>query len=289
MLSENIKLFKGYLKAEKGYSDNTIKFYSREVEKLFEYHTDADINITSLQITEWLNYLVTEGIIEPRTRNTKLFALKSFFKCMKKYNKISVIPTDEIESSKTKKKSKVNYLNAKEIKKFLKTVANYHTNTNKTRDIAILKLFLYSGLRKEELVGLNIENINFKDMGIYVPAKVAKGNKDRYLPLHKAVVKPLQDYLDNRKDSLDALFVSTQGNRISKSTIYQIVKKYGKESGFDSISPHSLRHSFASLLYEKTKDIRLLQELLGHADISSTQIYTHVSDKSKSVNVLPNF
>ena len=294
MLKENLDLFKGYLKAERGYSDGTISEYSRDVERLFEYHNIDYINITMKQITQWLNYLVTDKGVSPKTRNRKLASIRSFYKCMKKYGEIDYNPADEIECSKVENRSKVTYLNLNQIQSFLKAVENYSYDTNKYRDIAILKLFLYSGLRESELVGLNINDLNFKDNSIYVRPEIAKGNKDRYLPLHQEAKNAILRYLDNRNDDITALFISTRGNRINKSTIYKMVKKYAAETRIgikDEISPHTLRHSFASNLYQKTKDIKILQQLLGHEDISTTQIYTHTDNttRNNAVNSLPAF
>ncbi|MFW6377699.1 MAG: tyrosine-type recombinase/integrase [bacterium] len=294
MLKENLDLFKGYLKAEKGYADGTISEYSRDVERLFEYHNATDINLSMEQISQWLNYLITDKGVSPRTRNRKLASIRSFYKCMKKYKKIDNNPTDEIDCSKVEKKSKVTYLNLNQIQSFLNAIENYPHNTNKLRDMAIIKLFFYSGLREGELVNLDITDLDFKVDIIDVRPEISKGNKGRQIPLHKEAKKVILEYLDNRDDDIPALFISTRMKRISTNTIYQIVKKYAAETRIgikDQIHPHVLRSSFATNLYHQTKDIKTLQELLGHSDISTTQIYVKPNEqvRSNAVNSLPAF
>jgi integrase/recombinase XerC len=165
------------------------------------------------------------------------------------------------------------------------------------RDMAIIKVFLYCGLRISELVNLDLEDINYQDQSIKF---FGKGNKERYVPLHTEALDSVQRYLPARNkitpkndDAQKALFLSNQGNRINVRTIQKMVKKYAKKAGFKNfskITPHKLRHTFASMLYRQTKDLRILQELLGHSNISTTQIYTHTDKEQRknAVDQLPN-
>lgn len=182
-----------------------------------------------------------------------------------------------------------------EARRYIETIES-HNGKNKIRDLAIVKLFLYAGLRVSELVQLNRENIDFTNQSIKF---IGKGNKERILPLHTDVIDALEKYLVERKrikieNSADenALFLSMQGRRITVRSIQLMVKKYAKLSGIKnagSITPHKLRHTFASLLYHQTKDLKILQELLGHSNISTTQIYTHtdIEQKKQAIDKMP--
>lgn len=173
------------------------------------------------------------------------------------------------------------------MEKYLEAIKNYNSKYC-SRDLAINKLFLYSGLRISELVNLNLDDINYEDQSIKF---FGKGNKERYVPLHQEALTAIKDYLPDRnkitpknQDARQALFLSNQRRRISVRTIQKMVKKYAKKAGVrnaSKITPHKLRHTFASLLYQKTKDLRVLQDLLGHSDISTTQIYTHTDKEQR--------
>src|SRR6056297_1157154 len=143
-------------------------------------------------------------------------------------------------------------------------------------------------MRIYELVNLDLEDIDFKDKSIKF---YGKGNKERYVPLHDDIILAVKQYIPERnsinpanEDAKKALFLSRRGNRISVRSIQLFVKKYAKLAGVknaEKITPHKLRHTFASLLYLKTKDLKVLQDLLGHTDISTTQIYTHTDTEQR--------
>jgi integrase/recombinase XerC len=183
----------------------------------------------------------------------------------------------------------------KEAKRYIQVIKEADL-LNKKRDLAIVKIFLYAGLRVSELVELNVGDINYEDKSVKF---YGKGNKERYVPLHSDTLKAIKEYLPvrnkietNNKDSENALFLSTRGNRISPRSIQLFVKKYAKMAGIKNaskITPHKLRHTFATILYHNTKDIKVLQDLLGHENISTTQIYTHTDQKQKkeAIDELP--
>ncbi|WP_408956342.1 site-specific tyrosine recombinase/integron integrase [Natroniella sp. ANB-PHB2] len=291
-----VQSFLKYLIAERGYSELTVKEYELDL-KLFARYLKREFNyseenltideINEFQISEFLGDIILVKDNSAATRNRKLYSLRSFFKFLKKKGFRETNPVESIEPTKTKLKSEPVYLSYKEIKEYLKAIKSYDSK-NRNRDLAIIKTFLYCGLRISELVSLNINDINYQDQSIKF---YGKGNKERYVPLHKEVIDAIKNYLPDRKqitpnntDAKKALFLSNRGNRISTRTVQKMVKKYAKKAGIknaESITPHKLRHTFASMLYQRTKDLRVLQELLGHSDISTTQIYTHTDKEQR--------
>ncbi|MEJ6950564.1 tyrosine-type recombinase/integrase [Natronospora cellulosivora (SeqCode)] len=306
LLAKAINIFKKYLAVEKAYSPLTIKEYVMDLNLLYDYlsenyNTKQKENlevekIDKYQIADFLADIILIKENSPSTRNRKLYSIRSFFKYLHKNNIIKNNPTLTIEASKTKNNAEPIYMKLNDASRYIKAIEEYDS-INKIRDIAIIKLFLYAGLRVSELVNLNIENIDFE----YKLVKFyGKGNKERILPLHEDILKAINIYikLDRKKMKIkdksdsDALFLSRQGRRISVRSIQLMVKKYAKLAGVKNaskITPHKLRHTFASLLYYQTKDLKVLQELLGHADISTTQIYTHtdIEEKKEAINELP--
>lgn len=213
------------------------------------------------------------------TRARKVASLKSFFKYLN--NKAKVInenPAMELESPKISKRNPI-YLSLVESKALLKAVDGKF----KERDYCIITFFLNCGMRLSELCSINISNI--KDDTLTV---VGKGNKERTIYLNRACMKALSNYLAERnshynkiKDK-DALFISRNYTRINKRTVELMLKKYLKNAGLDSekYTPHKLRHTAATLMYKYGNvDIRSLQKILGHENVSTTQIYTHVDDE----------
>jgi len=297
--------FKKYLKVDRAYSPLTIKEYEQDLKLLYRYLTnefDFEENfkiseISKYEISEFLSDIVLSYDNSAVTRNRKLYSIRSFFKFLQKREYIEKNPTMTIESSKTRTTAEPIYMKIKEAKRYIETIKEADL-LNKTRDLAIVKLFLYAGLRVSELVELDLDDINYEDKSIKF---YGKGNKERYVPLHKDTIEAIKDYLPerntikpNNKDAEKALFLSTRGNRISARSIQLFVKKYAKKAGIKNaskITPHKLRHTFATILYHNTKDIKVLQDLLGHSNISTTQIYTHTDQKQKkeAIEELPDF
>ncbi|MGM0548506.1 MAG: tyrosine recombinase XerC [Bacillota bacterium] len=297
--------FKKYLKVEKGYSQLTIKEYNSDLNQLHKYLKEeldfkADFKpaeVDRLDISEFLADAVIINDNKAVTRNRKLFAIRSFYKYLLHYGIVSQNPAEAIESSKTEIRLEPIYLKLKEAKQFINAISE-NGGINRLRDLAIVKLFLYAGLRISELVNLDFDNLDFEDCSIKF---YGKGNKERYVPLHHDVILAIKKYLPERNsikikenDARQAIFISRHGKRISPRTIQLFVKKYAKKSGLgraDKITPHKLRHTFASTLYRQTKDIKVVQDLLGHANLSTTQIYTHVDteEKKSAIDEMPDF
>lgn len=300
-----VKAFEKYLHVEKGYSKLTIKEYIGDLKLFYKYlldkmDFDKEIllkDISKYEISEFLGDIILLNNNAPSTRNRKLYSIRSFYKFLHKYEYVNNNPAVDIESSRTATRAEPIYMKLDDARKYVEAIKNYNS-INQKRDLAIVKLFLYAGLRVSELVNLNLANIDFENESIKF---FGKGNKERNLPLHNDIIMAIDNYLPERnkikiKDqtAINALFISRHGKRISVRTIQLLVKKYAELAGvknYNKITPHKLRHTFASILYYQTKDIKIVQDLLGHSDISTTQIYTHtdIEEKKKAIDELPDF
>jgi len=242
--------------------------------------------ITPSFIIDFLLYAGFDRSNSPNTRMRKLSALRSFFGwCCAKKHIIEVDPTANIDSPK-KKQTLPKYMTVDEAVKLLETVKADTESKTRIRDYAIITLFLNTGMRLSELVGLNIESFDSELTFVKV---LGKGNKERVIYLNKAAQNAVIEYLRVRLDpkyissSSHALFISGREQRISNKTVQYIVYKYLKLAGFGSrgLSVHKLRHTAATLMYQSGKvDIRVLKEVLGHEQLNTTQIYTHVVNKN---------
>ncbi len=299
-----IKSFLKYLLAEKGYSELTVSEYERDLDLLNRYlievmkFTTDQITIDQIgrfEISEFLNDQILENNNSPATRNRKLYSIRSFFKFAVSMDYLTINPTDQIGASKTEIRSEPIYMKLTEAKAYVTTIESSDSK-NMERDLAIVKLFLYGGLRVSELVGLDLNDLDFEDSSIKF---FGKGNKERYVPLHPDVIEAIYNYLPHRsliqpkdENEASALFRSNRGTRLGVRSVQMMVKKFAKLSNIrdaDRITPHKLRHTFATMLYRQTKDLRVLQELLGHSSISTTQIYTHTDkeDRKDAISELP--
>ena len=244
-------------------------------------------------IHAFLGYLTTTFNSKSATRARKISTIRIFFKYLSQdASKKFLLDHNPALNLKTPKKDKrlPKYLSLDDSKRLLDAASN-EDNRNCERDFAITTLFLNCGIRLSELVGININDIDFEDCKLNV---IGKGNKERTIYLNKACMKALSSYLNVRpkivdkdnKNSYKALFLSERKERISNRTVQYIINKELMEAGLDSrkYSVHKLRHTAATLMYQYGEvDIRALQELLGHESISTTEIYTHVnSDQVRS-------
>ena len=244
-------------------------------------------------IHAFLGYLTTTFNSKSATRARKISTIRIFFKYLSQdASKKFLLDHNPALNLKTPKKDKrlPKYLSLDDSKRLLDAASN-EDNRNCERDFAITTLFLNCGIRLSELVGININDIDFEDCKLNV---IGKGNKERTIYLNKACMKALSSYLNVRpkivdkdnKNSDKALFLSERKERISNRTVQYIINKELMEAGLDSrkYSVHKLRHTAATLMYQYGEvDIRALQELLGHESISTTEIYTHVnSDQVRS-------
>lgn len=296
-----IKEFLGYMETVKGKSPKTIEEYYLDLRTFFRYikqsHHLVDSNIpfekisildvdldliktiTLTQVFEYMNFLSSTRNNQAATRSRKVSSLRRFFNFLtNKVHKLEFNPIQELETPK-QKKSLPKYLTLEQSFDLLSKVEG----STKERDYCMLVLFLNCGLRLSELVGLNLGDIRESDSSMHV---IGKGNKERLVYLNEACMDAIHRYRKVRPNEglidKNALFISKQRKRISPKTVQYIVKKYlGKiDLGGTGYSVHKLRHTAATLMYQHGHvDIRVLKDILGHENLATTEIYTHLSSQ----------
>ena len=272
-----ISSFINYLTFERQLSTNTIENYQRDLKKFsrycFEQHLDNINAVDSHTVRQFIAQLHRRGI-GGKTIQRNLSSLRSFFNYLLKEKKARHNPALGISAPKSARKLPKT-LDTEQVN-FLLSFKN--KDPLAIRDKAIMELLYSSGFRISELASLNINTIDFKNGSVSV---TGKGNKTRLLPVGKMAIKATQDWLHIRQDWANAdepaLFINKQGKRLQIRSIQKRLTQWGvRQQLDDSLHPHKLRHSFASHLLESSGDLRTVQELLGHSDISTTQIYTHL-------------
>ncbi|HHY37823.1 MAG TPA: site-specific tyrosine recombinase XerD [Clostridia bacterium] len=273
--------------SEKGLALNTIEAYSKDLEQFRVYLEMIQRGISSLDpavIKGFLSYLHDQGYSRP-TIARKHSAVRSFLRFLSREGKLAANPAKGIPTIKLERKIP-DFLYEDEVLKLLSIPDR--TTPLGLRDRAILETLYATGLRVGELVSLDVEDVDYS-LG-YVQV-VGKGGKERFVPLGSMAISALGDYLErarptliakNRKAAVDSgpLFVNLRGGRLSTRGVRLILDRIiRKEASLRKISPHTLRHSFATHLLEHGADLRAVQEMLGHASVSTTQIYTHVTKK----------
>lgn len=260
-------------------------------------HIDEEYirKIKPMTINEFLLYAKQQRGNDWASRSRKLSSLKTFFKYLKiRKHSIETNPTDDLTSAK-KHQSLPKFLTLEESLSLLSAVKNDGESKTVPRDYAIITLFLNCGMRLSELVGIDLNDIDPEFRSLRV---IGKGNKERIVYLNNACREALYDYISERRDKTpdkvhtNALFLSSRNNRISNKTVQWMVYKYLKLAGLEykHFSVHKLRHTAATLMYQSGKvDVRVLKDILGHAQLNTTQIYTHISDEnmSKAINDNP--
>ena len=274
-------LFLQYLLVERGVSGNTVEAYGRDTLRYVTFLEGAGCaapaGVTPIQVASFIARLKSEGL-NPRSRARTLSAIRMFHRFLLIEGYATTNPTALIEAPKTGGKLPV-FLTSREVEALLATTAG--DGVGEVRDRAMLELLYATGLRVSELVTLTLRTVN---LGAGYLMTVGKGGKERLVPLGDAAVGAVQRYhaeahqrLDRERGS-EYLFLSRLGEGMSRQAFWNIIKKRAKQAGINrSISPHSLRHSFATHLLDNGADLRSVQIMLGHADLSSTQIYTHVT------------
>lgn len=274
-MPDNLKEYENYLKFEKNYSMNTINSYLSDIK---EYQEFKKGDILSTKKEDILAYLKTIKDFESTTISHKISSLKSFFKYYQKREKIKANPLANIKSPKIAKKLPT-YLTLEEISKLLDVEIK---SPYDARNKAILELLYSSGIRISELCNMQTSNYNSYECIIRL---IGKGSKERIIPLGDYAISVLEDYINNyrpkiNKKNINSIFINNRGDAVSRQFIFKVIKKECLKKGIrKNVSPHTLRHTFATHLLQNGADLRIIQELLGHENISTTQIYTHVSNQ----------
>jgi len=280
-MNDYLDLFISYLVVERGLSGNTQEAYSRDLSRYLDFlekqgcRTPADVK--SSDVALFLGWLKNEGNA-PRSRARCLSSIRMFHKFLMIENYADSNPASIIEAPRTLHKLP-EFLTSPEVDQLFAVCAG--PSGENIRDLAMLELLYATGLRVSELVNLKLREVNL-DSGYLMT--LGKGNKERLVPIGESACRKVTEYLAEVRCRQDAtgrnvhLFLSRLGDAMSRQAFWNIIKKRSLMAGIrKNISPHTLRHSFATHLLENGADLRSVQIMLGHADLSSTQIYTHVT------------
>jgi integrase/recombinase XerD len=280
-MNQYLDLFLNYLLVEKGLANNTLESYSRDIVRYLD-HLEREGHasfgqVRPLDVAAFIARLKEAGL-SPRSRARALSALRMFHRFLLIENYSDANPTAIIEAPKTSGKLP-SFLTSREVEKLLAAAAGQ--GVNDVRDRAMLELLYATGLRVSELVSLRVRDINM-EAGFLLT--MGKGEKERLVPIGESARAALADYCAIVRPVLDRsgaspfLFLSRLGREMTRQAFWNIIKKRALVAGIArNISPHTLRHSFATHLLENGADLRSVQIMLGHADLSTTQIYTHVT------------
>ncbi|HEC74091.1 MAG TPA: tyrosine recombinase XerC [Methylophaga aminisulfidivorans] len=277
-LNDCVDDFLDNLALQRRLSENTVKSYRRDLNQLVDFAEQQNIQhwseLKTSQVRQFIALEHRKGL-SGRTIQRMLSAARSFYQFLIRQGLIDTNPAQAVQAPKTEKRLP----STLDVDQMSALLDQTHPDTFvATRDRAMMELFYSSGLRLAELASLDLRDIDFGDHLLHV---TGKGNKDRVCPFGSKALAALQDWLDKR-DSLGfynqtAVFITQQGRRLGVRSIQKRLAYWGKKQGIsDHVHPHRLRHAFASHMLESSGDLRAVQELLGHADISTTQIYTHV-------------
>ncbi|NLI55690.1 site-specific tyrosine recombinase XerD [bacterium] len=277
---KNLNLFDSflsYIELEKEYSKNTISSYKNDLDDFKEFLTKIDKDPIEIDKKDIFNYLVflSKKKLKPASLRRKISALRSFYKFLIREELIENDPTIDLTLPK-KDKVLPDVISVEEIEKLINIIPE--KGFKGKRDKALIELLYSSGLRVSEIINLKINEIDLKNG--YLKC-FGKGSKERIVPFGSFAKDLLIEYIEERdKNNInsDLLFVTKKGKKIVRQEINNILNRYAKKSKLKKkIHPHMLRHSFATHLLERGADLRSVQELLGHVDISTTQIYTHLT------------
>jgi integrase/recombinase XerD len=288
-VKEQVEKFLDYLRVEKGFSENTVDAYRNDLYQLADFVAEESAkggsvpSWTNFSRQEMLSYLLNlkERGYATTTVARKVAAARSFFGFMVAEGNIKGDPIQNVSSPKMGK-SLPKPISVRQAMLLLEQPAKLSTPEAK-RDKAMLELLYASGMRVSELVALNLDDINVEvgDVRCF-----GKGHKERLIPIAPRAASTVKDYLQEarpslaRRDTEKALFLNARGERLTRQGLWQILKGHAKSAGLEAdITPHTLRHSFATHMLSGGADLRSVQELLGHANISTTQVYTHLTSE----------
>lgn len=274
MPSNNIDILSGYnyyLKVERGLSPNTVKAYTADIEGFYEFLRHRGVTLRDASSSDISDYIISvSDYLSKRSQARLLSSLNSFFDYLVSEGERKDNPLSAVDSPKLGKYLPV-VLSVEEVRAILKAAPN-------ERDRAILEVLYGCGLRVSEVCSLKISEVYLKDMFVKV---MGKGSKERLVPMAPSTASAIMDYLSVRPENdagcEDVLFLNRFGRALSRVAVFKMVKSVALVAGVDkNLSPHTFRHSFATHLVENGADLRVVQEMLGHESILTTEIYTHV-------------
>ena len=280
-MEKQLKLFFDFLENEKKLSSNTLQSYKRDLKQFRRYIEGCSVNYNKVDEEVMKNYIeyLEELGKKPSTISRCIASIRSFYQYVLKKGKVKKDPTRNIQSPKVEKRTP-SVLTAKEVELLLEQPKDI--DLKGIRDKAMLEFAYATGMRVTEIINLDIDDVNFKEG--YVNCK--KANKQRTIPLGKMSLKALKEYTDNargillKNDDEKALFVNINGRRLTRQGFWKIIKYYKEQAHISKdITPHVLRHSFATHLLQNGADLKAIQTMLGHSDISSTQVYMQFQDE----------
>ena len=280
-MERQLKYFFDFLENDKKLSDNTLQSYKRDLKQFKRYIEACEINYNHVKeedIEDYIKELQEEGK-KASSISRCIASIRSFYQFVLKRKKIKVDPTANIQSPKIEKRVP-SVLTSKEVELLLDQPKD--VDLKGTRDKAMLEFAYATGMRVTEIISLNIDDVNLEEG--YVTCKT--GNKQRTIPLGTMSLNALKEYVDDARDVLiknddeKALFVNVNGGRLTRQGFWKIIKYYKEQAHITKdITPHVLRHSFATHLLQNGADLKAIQTMLGHSDISSTQVYMQFQDE----------
>ena len=280
-MEKQIKLFLGFLQNDKKLSDNTLQSYKRDISQFEKYVEENQVDYTKVdekEVKKYLEYLQDIGK-KPSTVSRNLASIRSFYQYLVRTKVILQDPTSSIQAPKIEKRVP-SVLTTKEVELLLEQPQT--VDLKGIRDKAMLEFAYATGMRVTEIISLNLEDVNFEEG--YVNCKV--GVKQRNIPLGSMSLKALKEYVNDARpflikdESVKSLFVNINGKKLTRQGFWKIVKYYKEQAHITKeITPHVLRHSFATHLLQNGADLKAIQSMLGHSDISSTQVYMQFQDE----------
>ncbi|PJZ36592.1 site-specific tyrosine recombinase XerD [Leptospira levettii] len=278
-----LQTFQEYLSVEKGLSDNSIYSYGYDLNKFAIFLEKEHINFLEVKANDIMRFLEEERErkISAKTLAREVVAIRQFYKYLRDEKRLDSNPTEKIETPEVAR-TIPDYLTQAEIEELFKNIKE--DNLYELRDKCIFELLYSSGLRISEACNLKMSDIDVENMTITVEGK---GGRQRLVPFGEKSLEILKRYLTEsrteilKKRTCDFVFVSKKGSYINRKSVWRLLNHYIKRTKIKKkVTPHTLRHSFATHLLENHADLKSVQELLGHIDISTTQIYTHMANKT---------
>lgn len=273
--------FCDYLKIDKRYSDLTVESYRTEIKGYLDFFKEKNIKVKDIKNSDIKDYLayIKKGETSERTLAHNVSVIRTFYKFLLTQKVIERNPTEFLELPKLRKKLPT-VLSKEEVEKLLDIDL---TDCYSYRNKAMLELLYSTGLRVSELVNLELSNIDLENCTLKT---IGKGNKERIIPISDYALYYVEKYINEYRGSMlkkgvnNYVFINNHGNVMTRQGFFKIIKKLAAEKNIKTpISPHTLRHSFATHLLDYGADLRSIQEMLGHSNLSTTQIYTHVSSE----------